>query len=138
MAMAALEQALIEPLSTASSAAEREVIIFALANAAFFYVCTVLVFLTARKTRLNIALAGQKIIWLLLIALVAIPAYALATPFVPSPVRVGLWLALAVFSWWVLYEVYRANWPGTIRGYAHFLWCLLRGRKARDCRRYWE
>lgn len=89
---------------------ERYITIASLVNAAIFYAITVVVFLVARKTRLNKALALQKFDWLLIILIVALPAYVSGYPLVPGKARMALWLALSISTWWVLYEVYRANW----------------------------
>lgn len=88
---------------------ERAITVASLINAGIFYAITVIVFLVARKTRLNKALALQKFDWLLIIVIVALPAYVTGYPLVPGTVRMALWLVLSVSTWWVLYEVYRAN-----------------------------
>jgi uncharacterized membrane protein YcaP (DUF421 family) len=89
---------------------ERAITVASLVNAAIFYGITVIVFLVARKTRLNKALALQKFDWLLIITVVALPAYVSGYPLVPGTVRMVLWSLLSFTTWWVLYEVYRANW----------------------------
>lgn len=89
---------------------ERAITVASLINAAIFYAITVIVFLVARKTRLNKALATQKLDWLVIIVAVALPAYINGSPLLPGTVRMALWAFLSITTWWVLYEVYRANW----------------------------
>lgn len=99
------------------SQAERYIIIISLINAAIFYAITLIVYLMVRKTSLNKALATQKGIWFLLIVLIALPAYVHSIPNPPSWLRTFCWAMLSVATWWVLYEVYDANWRGNWRGF---------------------
>src|SRR6478736_10309271 len=101
---------------------ERVVVIASLINAAIFYAIIVTVFLVARKTRLNKALALQKFDWLLIILFVALPAYINGYPLLPLKLRMCLWLLLSVSPWWVLIEVYRANWREGWRAFLATLW----------------
>ena len=110
---------------------ERVVVIASLFNAAIFYTITVIVFLVARKTRLNKALALQKFDWLLIILFIALPAYINGYPLLPSKVRMCLWVLLSISTWWVLVEVYRANWHEGWRAFLSTLWA---GFKALPCR----
>jgi hypothetical protein len=110
---------------------ERYITIASLINALIFYLITIVVFLIARKTALNKALAIQKGIWVLIILLVALPAYVASVEVLPGHVRAVLWLALSLVTWWVLYEVYRANWHHGWRAFAHHLWCETKRLPAR-------
>jgi hypothetical protein len=105
---------------------ERVVTIISLIVLAIFYAFTFVVFLVARKSRLNYALGIQKLAWLVLVVFVAIPAYT-AMPYLPSPFRVAIWAALAVLSIWVMYEVYRANWHGGLRRFLRLVYCKVTG-----------
>jgi hypothetical protein len=88
---------------------ERLAIITSLCNVSFFYFVTLWVFLIARKNRLNYSLASQKAVWLLVILLIALPLVWFGRPLLPMWARAIIWGALTPISWWVLYEVYRAN-----------------------------
>lgn len=94
---------------------ERFIIIASLVNAALFYLVTIFMFIIAKHTRLNWALALQKFIWLMIIVLLALPSVLNPPGFLNIQLRVVLWVTLAVSTWLVLYEVYRANWPGPFR-----------------------
>lgn len=101
---------------------ERYITIGSLINAAIFYAITIIVFLVARKSRLNKALALQKADWSLIITIVALPAYVSGYPLVPTWVRMALWANLSIVTWWVLYEVYRANWYEGWRAFMVTVW----------------
>jgi hypothetical protein len=65
--------------------------------AAVFYLCVIIVFLVADKTRLNMALALQKLCWLNVIALVTIPIYHGHDPLIGSEVRTAIWVLVEVY-----------------------------------------
>lgn len=108
---------------------EIRVVTAALVVAAIFYAFAVVVFLWARKSRLNVALAAQKALWLVIIALVTLPTYwyyatldgdALRAlleaaadrpgrPLLPVRVRMTIWALLPLTTLWVMVEVWRAN-----------------------------
>lgn len=108
----------------------RWVIIAALINASVFYAFTVIVFLAARKTNLNKALATQKAIWFLIISVLVLPAYIWGFNRIPLVIRMSLWVGLSIATWWVLWEVYHANWHVGYRLFFRHLWCKL----SRRCR----
>lgn len=102
----------INPTSIELAQVERWVIILALINACLFYAITLGIFLVSKRSPLNNALAAQKLFWLSVIGLIAIPAYWLRHPILPSGLRVFLWVGLSLCTWWVFREVYRVNWKG--------------------------
>lgn len=88
---------------------ERYITIISLINAAIFYAVTVVIFLIARKSRLNYALAAQKFVWLCIILFVALPGYVVGRPYLDGTYRMVFWSILSAMTWWVLIEVYRVN-----------------------------
>lgn len=104
---------------------ERALAVISISSAIFFYTFTIVVFLMARKNRVNYALAGQKLIWLAIMLAVALPAYSNWYEQAPSHFRAILWAALSPLSWWVMYEVYRANWHGSFTHFVQQLWCRI-------------
>lgn len=110
------------------SETERYITIASLLNAAVFYLFTIIMFLYARHTRLNRALATQKAIWLFIILVVALPAYVVFIPQFPGKLRMLCWLGLSLSTEWVFYEVYRANWPGGWRALRERFWQRIRGK----------
>jgi hypothetical protein len=85
----------------------RNIIIASLANAALFYVMVITVFLIARKTRLNKALATQKAFWLMIVvSTLALLAWHWHTP---HTLQAAVWVGLSLATWWVFVEVFRAN-----------------------------
>lgn len=102
---------------------ERVLAVISLSSAVVFYVFTIIVFLMARKNRVNYALAGQKLIWLTIILAIALPAYTQWYDVARPHIRAMLWAALSPLSWWVMYEVYRANWHGNFTHFVQQLWC---------------
>lgn len=102
----------MNPNETEMATFERYLVIASLINAAIFYVITIIMFIIARRTSLNWALAGQKTIWLLIITFIALPSVLNPPGFLSYQARVVLWVLLAISTWFVLYEVYKSNWPG--------------------------
>lgn len=93
--------------------------------ACLFYGVLIVAFYEAQKTRLNLALAIQKLFWWLLITFLALPtaiglvtrvapSRAVSNPYalwnVPAWLRTYIWIGLAVSLIGVLWEFYRANW----------------------------
>lgn len=104
---------------------ERYAVLSMEAIACLFYGVLIVAFYEAKKTRLNLALAIQKLFWWLLITFLALPTaiglvtrdapyrtainpYAIWT--VPPWLRTYIWIGLAVSLIGVLYEFWRANW----------------------------
>lgn len=102
-------------LVPANDGSELRVTQAALANASVFYGVTVVVFLFARRTPLNWALALQKALWFVVVALMTLPLYWLGEPLLPQRVRMLVWLDLSLTTWWVLYEVFSLNWEERMR-----------------------
>lgn len=107
---------------------ERYITIVALCNAAIFYLLTVVLFTVAIRSRLNWALAAQKLVWLTIVLFIAMPSLVAWVPRLPTTYRMCVWSALSLCTWWVFYEVYRANWPGSLRGACRYVLCKLRRR----------
>lgn len=114
---------------------ERWITVASLINAGVFYTLIIIVFLTTRKTRLNKALATQKAFWLIIITMTALPAYLRHRPFLGQRERMTVWVALSVSTWWVLYEVYQANWSGNFWSFLCFIARSVRASVLRDARR---
>ena len=92
---------------------ERDLTEVSLSIVALFYLVTVLFIFISDKTRLNVALALQKMLWFIVIVGVAIPAYGRRYETMPSDWRTGVFFLLAPITLWVLVEVYVEN-RGTI------------------------
>lgn len=114
---------------------EQHLTIAALIVAVGFYVFVGIVYLFARKTRLNSSLATQKLAWALIIMLTLIPGYALQDPLLPGSVRTVGWIVLSVCSGWVGYEVYRENWTGSFASFLRRIRRWVRCHIRRDCER---
>lgn len=86
---------------------EKLIIQASLINAALFYALVIVLFLIARKDRLNKALATQKAFWFCLVT----STFALITWgfMLPQVLRVILWLGLSGATWWVFVEVFLVN-----------------------------
>lgn len=107
---------------------ERWATLAGMAVAGAFYAGMVVAFVWARKSRLNLAFAVQKLYWAALVWLVAFPLQAgllvhhapyrrVVNPYAlwvaPGWLRTYLWLAMAVSTVGVASEFWRANWgPG--------------------------
>ena len=107
---------------------ERTITLVALINAAIFYAFIIVVFITTRKTRLNYSLAVQKAFWLAIIVALALPTWWTGNTYVPDWGRMLLWSGLSIATWWVLLEVYRANWSGNFRQFIRHIWCTVSRR----------
>lgn len=105
------------------SEVERYVVATTQIVAGFFYAVLIIAFIWAHKSRLNISLAVQKLYWLFLIVILAVPVsigliindapfrpnpYAIWT--VPGWLRTYIWIGITVSIIGVLYEFHRANW----------------------------
>ena len=97
------------------SAYEQDITVWSLVLAVLFYAVTIFFFLIADKCRLNLSLALQKLIWMLIILGIALPAYSGNRELMASSqTRSILFAALALATIWVLIEVFLAN-RGAIR-----------------------
>jgi hypothetical protein len=88
---------------------ERLVSEIALINASVFYIVAVVMFVIARKNRLNLALAVQKSLWWVVITLMTLPFYFGGEAWLDQRARMVVWIGVSIATWWVLIEVYRAN-----------------------------
>jgi len=89
---------------------ERWFITVAMIMAIGFYGIIVAAFWVAQKTRLNKALALNKLFWGVLIAAIGLPAQTGWYDPAPQWVRAYIWVGLTLTISWVLYEFVHANW----------------------------
>jgi hypothetical protein len=94
----------------------RTIIVVALINAALFYALVIIVFLIARKTRLNKALATQKAFWLAIVVWTL--SFILWQYRLSRELQAVLWTGLSLATWWVFVEVFLTNRPA-LRAWWH-------------------